>query len=639
MKPILFAVAGLAAVALFAAIFLFVFDSNEEEGLDPQFNESALEGPRRGSGVADTGESPKRIPWFTMTPAKKRESDAVDSGTLRQLVDADENPIPGALIVPFQNGKWGALVRTGDEGQFPLPTPEDDGWLAVASPGTLPQIFPLRADRVPKRFRLRATPAASLVVDVDGQIPTPSLTLVFTPLLTTFLNLSRLSEAEARSLYSLSPRFGSWEVRTDKNGRIAVGRLLAKESFRIEIPAGLGLKNALQKSFLDITLIPSDAATLHLTTRPHLRGRLLQVGSLSPVVGAQVSVTMPTDDDKSVRIRFSAESDDAGRFDIELGASAAQQVALEFGPGAEAEPLPLAGPFEGVRDLGDLLVKGARHVELRVVDADGNPVPGARAISEDNGSLSPPSDEQGRIAWPGCPVAARRVQVAALGFAPSWVSLRDDETPIKVRLAASNRLRVLVTDDQHRPIPGLKTRLEFSTLPFLYGSEGYPSTLCSHLMGFPPLQPANGTAYDNIRRKTAENGRVEWSWLRPDAQVTVTILDALKRVIASKGPITLGPVESRDLLFELKPDHARAVTLFVKGADGAPASNVFVRLRPVNKRAPTFGRATDAQGMIRTPVLLMGAPVTIEVFRYGEAIASIESFVLSGSDLELPLPR
>ncbi len=639
MKPIFLISASLGVAALLAVVFLFDFESDEDTTLDPQASESALEGPRRGGSAPDQQETPQKIPWLTMTRAKTQGSGDVEDDTWRQLVDGDENPICGALIVPFQAGKWGKLIRTRDDGRFPLPVPEEDGWLAVAPPESLPQMFPLHAGRAPKIYRLQAAPTAGILVDVDGKVPEKPLTLVFTPLLTTFVNLARLSAKDARALYALSPRFRSWEAHTDRNGRIAVGRILAKESFRIGFPAGLGLKERLQVDFRVITLIPGEEGTLHLKTRPHLRGRLLQAGSLAPVSGARVSVVMPTDDDEAVRIRFSGLSDDEGLFDIELGASVARDVTMEFGPGAEAEPLPLSGPFEGVRDLGDLLVTGARPVVVHVVDAEGKPVPGARAISETDDVLSPASDEQGRITWPACPVATRRIQVAALGFAPSWAILQDDETPIEVRLTKSNRLRVLVTDEKHRPIPDLTTRLEFSRMPFLYGSEGYPSSLCTHLMGFPPLQQAGQNVYDNIRRKTDEEGRVEWGWLRPDVQVTVTVFDALNRVLAMKESISLGSMETRDLVFELKPNHARAVKLVVKDSDGMPASNVLVKIRPVRKRAPSFSEPTDARGTIQTPVLLMAAPVAIEVFRYGEAIASIESFILNGSDLELALPR
>ncbi len=639
MKPFFYVAAGLVAVVLLAALLIFVFDSDEEETLDPQGQENTLEGPRRGNGGAERSKTPKRIPWTTMTPSKSTAESELDRGTSVALIDSAGNPVRDAVILPFQSGKWGKARRTDDEGRFRFALPEHDGRLAVAAPGVLPQILRFDGGRLPESFRLETRLAAHLTVDVDGRPPEGPITLLFTPQLHTFANLFDLSRDEARFLRSVSPRFASWEGRTSDVGRLTLKGLLVKESFIVKFPAGLGSAERLNEDSRVFTLIPGEDVSIHLKTRPRLRGRLVQIGTLAPIAGARVSVLMPSDHDPSLKFRFSGVSDDAGLFVIELGASTVRETALEFGPGAESDPLPLMGPFEGVRDLGDIPVKGARRVVVVVTDTEGNPIAGARAMPEDESSLSPESDDQGRITWTGCPLSAQRLQVAALGFAPAWVSLRDDDAPTEVRLEASNRLRIRVIDDEGRPIPELTTLLEFSTMPFIHGSDGYPSALCARLMGFPPLPRTARSSYDRLRRPTDDEGRVEWGWLRPDVPVTVTVLDALKRVIASQAPLLLGATESRDLVFEMKSDHARSVEVQVQGADGAPAPGVLVMIRPVGKRAPSFGRATDASGVIRTPILLMHAPVAIEIFRHGQPVASYQSLELDGSDLRLLLPR
>lgn len=161
------------------------------------------------------------------------------------------------------------------------------------------------------------------------------------------------------------------------------------------------------------------------------------------------------------------EAEPARSAEIAAGQSSAE-IAASFGfwllSYREANGRRLDAPFmplETARELGSPASAAGRW-DLRVVDAQGAPVAGARVALRSFGRLRPlwqesasglATGEDGRISLPR-PSPRGELWVLAPGFAPFSASYVQEELPRQIRLAPAPAATITVVDQRRRPLAG-----------------------------------------------------------------------------------------------------------------------------------------------------------------------------------------
>jgi RNA polymerase sigma factor (sigma-70 family) len=263
-------------------------------------------------------------------------------------------------------------------------------------------------------------------------------------------------------------------VVADAEGRYRLLRWTGKNARTITADAEGYAQDSLEvgdATTLDFALLPGSTATARLVTQDHL-----------PVPGARVSLVAYQGrvdqhliscrngvSDGDGRIRLSglrrnmphtliAMADGFGRF------------LLDFDPDPEST---------GSVDLGEIVLPEGRHIEGRVLDATGNPVPRIRVtlagFNPDRRRLRPDepplqeyygcsesaaSDDLGRFHFRDISPGNYRARVAPKGVAaveaPVTVPPDHDIAGVELRISDSDGVNVLVVDDRGLPVEGVR---------------------------------------------------------------------------------------------------------------------------------------------------------------------------------------
>ena len=200
--------------------------------------------------------------------------------------------------------------------------------------------------------------------------------------------------------------------------------------FEYKWDAPVGWKIALNK--------PESTLEIRLVERPAIKGRLLRGDDVLRATGRVQQVGARFISSWSFRCDWAS-----GRFCIPVKDSAEEikiWVSDEFGMGSRV--IELNGPFQGIRDLGDLVLSPTYGVAFRVRDSVGRPIRDAQAVAAGTTSNSGPTDEEGR----GRLILDTQVDtivVGAIGYAATEVTVPDDASQlVEVMLPLTNQLIV-----------------------------------------------------------------------------------------------------------------------------------------------------------------------------------------------------
>jgi RNA polymerase sigma factor (sigma-70 family) len=145
----------------------------------------------------------------------------------------------------------------------------------------------------------------------------------------------------------------------------------------------------------------------------------------------------------------SGESRSGGRFHVAVATADARSIELllERDRWTEAVQLRLEGPFEGLRDLGEVRLPAERVVALRVVGSDDRPIREVRGRMVGLGGEDRKFEGDGAALTLRAPRLYSRALVGAFGWLPAEVELPDSappEAPFVVRLEKASELSIVV---------------------------------------------------------------------------------------------------------------------------------------------------------------------------------------------------
>ena len=245
------------------------------------------------------------------------------------------------------------------------------------------------------------------------------------------------------------------------------------------------------------------------------------------------------------------------------------------------------GPFTGVHDLGDVVLEDpSTECELQIVDRDGAPIAGARALSF--GRLSAPAGDDGIVRVIVGPPPAK-LAAGAVGYRVCSIDAAEITRALRVVLEPANHLRIEArAADERTPLPRMFVTLAFADVP-----AGYDFGDCfivSELRG-PRLAMASASGEESGRHFHLPAGApLELSDLPEGIPFDVRLGDPYGHAIAAER-VTMGAGERRDVRFVVS-QVARHLGGQVVDADGRPLRGVSVS---VGEFDPD-DRATDADG-------------------------------------------
>lgn len=261
-------------------------------------------------------------------------------------------------------------------------------------------------------------------------------------------------------------------ARTDAAGRATFERAFAAFSVR---PLDAGWRFETRASFEGVR--PGAVLDLEAVPGAVARGRVLDAVSLLPLAGAVLLVddaggsAAPELDPHDAARRSVARAGAGGRFELGGLRAFADLAVVVAAPGAVAQELELATGAAGERlELGDLFLARGAALDVRVVDAAGTPVVGARvglaghvAGEVQRGFAGKLTDAEGRAHFGGLLPGARELLVAADGLAKA--KPRFELPPglprlaLTVPLGAGSTYMLSVVDLEGAPIAGAELRL------------------------------------------------------------------------------------------------------------------------------------------------------------------------------------
>lgn len=330
---------------------------------------------------------------------------------------------------------------------------------------------------------------------------------------------------------------------------------------------------------------------MRLRRYPVVRGRAVLRGR--PVADARVAVRWEAGAESSE----SSETADAdGRFALVLDRFdlTAASVTVRDAAGLAGTDVALAGPFAGVRDLGDVEVPDAWAATMlvEVVDAAGAAVAGAvAAIGGERTTTIGPSGADGRLQLPAGAAAGRAILVAP-GFGAASAELAPTGgTAVRVALARSADLRLRVTGPNGPP-PGATVRIGgggrvFDEPPDTVVYELYDALGLAH-----PSSSERGGDGDMSTYRVEDAQEIGVPWLVPDRPFRVTVFDAYGEVLADRDErASAGATTLVVLACDVAPRSVRGV---VRDASGAPVAGA-----RVVARAPASIDETDGVPRVR----------------------------------------
>jgi hypothetical protein len=437
----------------------------------------------------------------------------VEEVVVIEVLREDHSPIGGAMVSLNRDDVPAGATASDGRAQFP------------AAPGVTADVtvtgrefFPVDAKvALDSGTRQIVVPTRSRVagkVFVDGKVPDEPIALtLFTEGDAPLANAAISWASERHTTTVDDGAFEFFNLPADWRGRIAVS-----SDYRI----------AIDDSVERPLSAPNPALELRIIEMPVVKGRILRHGSREPTEGL---VTLHVESDQISEGTHTFAGED-GRFRYVVDAEVLK-VVLEVSDanGLGTKKIELAGPFDTVRNLGDLELAKVGHLAFRVRDPESRPVAGAVGAVSGSAEHSEPTGEDGTsgISIDDNP---RELRVAKLGYATTVVRVPESRpTSVDVELKPGNVLVVAAKlPDGTVPKYGTMAVMLSSTSPMFTGPDGmsddlYPRTGASE--NYEESLSSPGTS--SVRFHANQSGHVVVGGFKPGAAVTIelrgTVLD------------------------------------------------------------------------------------------------------------------
>ncbi|MDX2020449.1 MAG: sigma-70 family RNA polymerase sigma factor [Deltaproteobacteria bacterium] len=297
------------------------------------------------------------------------------------------------------------------------------------------------------------------VVDTGGgAIPSATASI--------FLPLENASRADAENTFATA------ETQADSAGHFELW--LSRGSAELQIGA-----NGYATSREWLTLVDDTHRIFRLNPAARISGKVIEAGSGTPVVAAQVVVSplysfglgLPSNAViTDARGRFSTDGLDPGKY--QLDAKSASLV------GRTPLPVRLA-----LGDVADVVVEMSPGLSVagRITDTKGGALAGATVaigpapVITGTNELTTFTDKDGRYRLDGVSPGQPNLNATLDGFAAASMSLSLIDKPltaVDLQLQNEALLRVLVTDTNDRPVQGAQGTLIISIGAYMIGREG-----------------------------------------------------------------------------------------------------------------------------------------------------------------------
>ncbi len=515
-----------------------------------------------------------------------------------RVVDgASGQPIAGALI--WQRREGGAMAETDAGGSFSLPGAVGPAGLEVAAEGYVETFLQVARAVSDAPLEVRMLPAAELAgraVDGVGE---------------------GLAGARIEAEPAVSSSAPAVTARSDPQGRFQLAGLAAPLGYRIRVT----LDGYAERT----VLVPAAGRaavgelTIELTLGLAVRGAV-HGGGGEPVIGAEVTLT-PASAARAARLpglpppRHRAASGPDGSFELRgLGAGVFDLTARAQGHAEVSRRGLDLTPDGGTVDVGTLRMEPGGGLDGRVVDADGEPLAGARVIlardragvpaAADPAWQPAATDRAGRFRFTGLPAAGTlHLRAWQAGYLHRWepLSAAARRAEVVVVLAPALRLAGQVVGAGGEPLPGASVLLE----------------------------AAQGGRY---RRRTDDRGRFELEGLEAGGYTLRAHFEAARSAPLAVSLPADGGADLRLLLRETGALHG-----WVSDPYGAPVAEATIRLEALDgtRRDGPGSAATQAAALSAADGSFVLLPVGAGPYRLSARHARFHPLVTTVEDPRL----
>ncbi|HEX6810595.1 MAG TPA: sigma-70 family RNA polymerase sigma factor [Planctomycetota bacterium] len=571
------------------------------------------------ASIAAEGRAPDAAPAPAGPPLAREAvaaAPAAAGAELRVRVrDAGTRPLADARVW-LCNSTW-SDGSSNEHAAFTAATTGDDGVARFAAPmAALDTIVVLANGRRPAQLA-RGIPSGEQDVVIDQQLSITGIVIVDGGRPGEPIELvARGGASEAgwcdaarAALTPFDPTEGAGYAIADAAGRYAFFGLAANIEHAIAPLVRAFKRPDTNRSEPVVTATPlAVGVVLELARLPVIRGRtVLQPGT--PTAGKEQVWILPRFiSSKGGYTEWGATRCRVGeQFTIavmEDDSAHLERTELEFRLGRSRASTVVAArsvpcPFTGVHDIGDVVLEDASsECELQIVDRNGAPIAGARALSL--GKLSAPTGDDGIVRVVVGPPPAQ-LGAGAVGYRFRAIDAAEASRTVRVVLEPANRLRIEArAADERTPLPRMFVTLAFADIPA--GYEIDDAWLVSELRGA-KLAMASYSGNENGRHFHLPAGApLELNDLPAAMTFEVRLGDPYGHEIA-KERVTLGADERRDVRFVVSLA-ARRLGGQVVDADGHPLRGVAVS---VGEYDPD-DRVTDADGRFAIENVYSEAP-------------------------------
>ena len=247
-------------------------------------------------------------------------------------------------------------------------------------------------------------------------------------------------------------------AQTDDQGRYTIAEF--PEVASLEISYQVSHRDYIQLCRYGVSLDrgPQDFV---LVERPLIEGRVLDAVSREPVPRFRIHHWMGTPEDEagamSIATRMELETHPNGKFSFRAnGYNLIRVVASAPGYSTGTATVSAVKPGDNIKDV-EILLEPANPIQGTVVDASGEPIPGARLylgypVGFPNAGAGlvgaegvTQSDQNGDFSIPEYPASLSIVSAYRSGYAPSWAEIRSREQPIRIVLSKGAIIEGTVT--------------------------------------------------------------------------------------------------------------------------------------------------------------------------------------------------
>jgi hypothetical protein len=310
-------------------------------------------------------------------------------------------------------------------------------------------------------------------------------------------------------------------------------------------------------------------------------GRIVSHAEHDPAPKALVRLELLDQDGFTWRLPAVAGED--GRFAVAIPKAAFKAATLDVETPRHSglRRVEVAGPWEGVRKLGDVELAEFRTVWLAVLTPNGDPVPRAMVRLDSDARVLAISDDAGCAVFDVKPPYGK-LRICAFGYEVTDVAVPPHEDSLKVRLDPAAVLLVHVTT------PLGDTSADAIALEI--SGEVPPCTVRPQDAAWLHIGNTSGCDWDASSLRFRATADVRISCVTPNAKLTVRARDARLAAPSDQGEavevVTLAPGERRRLELVLRGEYRR-IRGRVLGEGGVVLRGARVSLLPSNAR-PLF---------------------------------------------------